>query len=83
VNIGITPHDLAPLLMSGQSFEDMWWKAYDVTGCSGNSFDRCAGTGLTPINEASACRNTCPDDPGRGLDLDPAGNPFGWVTRSR
>lgn len=76
-NVGVTPDDLAPLFQSAQHYIDMWRKAFGLAGCDEyETRGGCAGEGVTPLNEVAVCRNTCPNDPGRGMALDPAGRPF-------
>jgi hypothetical protein len=78
-NIGIDARDLAPLFLSAQHFIDMWDKALRVTGCDlgvrtpRQTYARCEGDGPGSLDEARVCRNTCPDDPGRGLGDRPGG----------
>jgi microsomal dipeptidase-like Zn-dependent dipeptidase len=80
-NLGVAREDLRPLLRSGQAYLDMWNKAYKVTGCdvgprtTQEQYERCAGTGVSGAG-AGACRNTCPNDPGRGHALRPNGAPL-------
>jgi hypothetical protein len=76
-NDGVTAHDLTPLFSAAQAYVNMWDKAYVLAGCYGGDFDRCAnGDEGTPLDAATVCKNTCPNDPGRGLGLAPDGTPF-------
>ncbi len=74
-NIGVTPHDMAPLFSSAQDYLNMWDKAYTIVGCYGDQYSTCAGEGPTPLGD-SVCSNTCPMDNGRGLGLAPDGTPY-------
>jgi hypothetical protein len=74
-NIGVTAHDLSPLFSSAQDYVMMWSKAYVLAQCYGSRFDSCGGA-PTALDAASVCRNTCPMDPGRGLDLAPDGSAY-------
>lgn len=76
-NVGVTEGDLAPLFLSAQHYIEMWRKAFGLAGCDEyETRGGCAGDDLMVLNERAVCRNTCPNDPGRGMDLDPAGRPF-------
>jgi len=82
LNAGVDRRDLDPLFHSAQSYLDMWTKAFRLPGCvdargsSTRSYEQCAGTGPAALDERRVCRNTCPDDPGRGHRLLPDGRPL-------
>lgn len=86
VNSGLDPRDLEPLMHSAQAYIDMWGKAFKLNRCLDDrgrptrTFGACAGPDEpAPLDEAAVCRNTCPQDAGRGHALDPAGRPLQWT----
>jgi hypothetical protein len=83
VNAGVDPRDLEPMMRSAQGYIDMWSKAFRLNGCLDDRgfvtsrFGNCAGPDTpSPLDEPAVCRNTCPENPGRGLQLDPSGRPL-------
>jgi len=81
-NDGLVESDLAPLLNSAESYIEMWNKAFQLNGCLDANDNptpadgpRCQGAPPTNagLDIRAICRNTCPDDPGDGSSLDPAG----------
>ena len=76
-NVGLSPDDLLPAFQSAQDYIDMWSKTFFLAGCAARETSgECAGIGLTHLDEAAVCRNTCPLDEGRGMSLRPNGTPF-------
>ena len=77
-NAGIGNKAIEALFNSADRYIRMWDKAYVITGCVGGARARCAQQPTVVLPHAATCRNTCPDDPGRGMDRRPDGLPYAF-----
>jgi hypothetical protein len=73
-NIGLGNTGVEALFNSADRYVRMWDKALIISGCVGAQKARCTAAPDLPFNRADACRNTCPNDSGRGLGLRPDGS---------
>jgi len=72
-NVGIGNKAIEALFNSADRYIRMWDKAYVVSGCTGSERTRCAAPPSRVLSRQTVCANTCPDDPGRGMERRPNG----------